>query len=64
MRWDLLQMEAPLFGGDKLYNSILAIILLIVGLALVMKAGKKIGWLFVAGAFVWGYLTFKDLLFM
>ncbi len=64
MTWQLLAMEAPLFGGDVLYNSLVALFLLLVGAGIWFRTGNRFGWVFMIGAVVWGYLTFKELLFM
>lgn len=49
-----------LAGSDGLlYPLIGAGILSIVGFALIMKAGNKIGWILVAGAVVWAYTTLQ-----
>jgi len=64
MAWYQWLLEAPLFGGDKLYNAICALVLLLVGAGIWFKTGNKFGWLFIAAAFIWAYLTFQDLLQM
>ena len=64
MNWELLAMEGPLFHGDILYNSICALVIFLVGSAIWFKSGNRVGWLFVAAAVIWTYLTFKELLFM
>ena len=62
--WDLMALQAPLFGGDRLYNSLLALGLFVAGAAILFKAGKMVGWLFIVAGLAWAYLTYKDLLFM
>jgi hypothetical protein len=64
MNWELLIMQAPLFGGDKLYNALLALMVFIAGVALLLKVGSKWGLLLIAAAAFWAFLTFKDLLYM
>ncbi len=44
-------------GSNLLYESIAVGIALLIGFLLVMKAGNKIGWLFVAAACVYGYVA-------
>ncbi len=62
--WFLTAMEAPLFGGDLLYNSIVAFVLLLVGSGIYFKTGNRLGWLFIAVALYWVYITFQELLGM
>ena len=61
MQWYMWLMDAPpLFGGDRLYNAIVAFVVLLVGAGIYFKTGNKLGWIFIAGALVWVYITFKD----
>lgn len=46
-------------GNDLLYNLLGAGIVAIVGFALIMKAGNKLGWLLVAGACLYGFVALK-----
>lgn len=46
-------------GGDLLYNLIGAGIVGIVGFAVIMKAGNKLGWVLVAGAAFYAYLALQ-----
>ncbi len=62
--WQLLVMEAPLFGGDVMYNALVAFFLLLVGAGIYFKTGNRFGWLFIAAAIFWAYLTFQELIGM
>jgi len=64
MEWYRMALEAPLFGGDRLYNSLLALGLFMAGAAIVFKAGKMFGWLLIIAGLVWAYLTFQELLYI
>jgi len=46
-------------GGDLLYNLLGAGIVAVIGFALIMKMGNKLGWLLVAGACVFAYISLK-----
>ncbi|MCX8036324.1 MAG: hypothetical protein N3D11_04550 [Candidatus Sumerlaeia bacterium] len=62
--WFLMAMEAPLFGGDMLYNAIVALVLFLVGAGIYFKTGNRFGWLFIAVAAYWTYITFQELIGM
>jgi hypothetical protein len=64
MPWKLLMMEAPMFGGDMLYNAIAALVVFLVGVGILMKTESKTGWIFIIAAIGWAYLTFKELINM
>jgi len=64
MDWLLMAMRVGPIFGERLYDAVGALIVFIVGMALVTKAGKWIGWLFVLAAAAWAYINFQDLLFM
>lgn len=46
-------------GGDLLYNLLGAGIVLIIGFALIMKAGNKLGWILVAAAAIYAWLALQ-----
>jgi len=64
MAWHEWILEAPLFGGDKTYNAVVALIVFLAGAGLYFKTGNRLGWLFIAVALIWAFLTYQDLLFM
>lgn len=53
------RIVASLGAGDPLYMLLGAGILAIIGFALVMKAGNKLGWLLVVGACAWAWVTLQ-----
>lgn len=64
MNWyRMLLMQGPIFG-ERVYDAIGALVVFIVGMALLLKARNKFGWVLAALAAVWAYFTFKDLIFM
>jgi hypothetical protein len=63
MTWHQLIMVGPIFD-DRLYDSIGALVVFLVGAGIWFKTGNRLGWLFVIAAFIWAYLTYKDLLSM
>jgi len=62
MWWELTIMAGPL--GDKVYDSIAALVIFLVGAGIWFRTGNRFGWLFMVAAAIWIYLTFQDLLFM
>lgn len=62
MDFTTLQKYLP-FGGDGLYNSLIALALLVGGLAILLKAGKKWGLIVSALGIGWAAVTFANLLF-
>ena len=47
---------------DIMYPMIGALVVLIIGFAIVMKGGSKYGWIFIAAAVVWAYMTMKPVM--
>jgi hypothetical protein len=58
-----MALPGPVFH-ERLYDAVGALIVFIVGIGILTKAGNRLGWLFVAAALGWAYLTFRDLIFM
>lgn len=58
----MTSMMALSAQGDILYSLIGALILVIIGFALVLKAGSKAGWLFIAGAAIWAYYSVQPII--
>ncbi len=46
-------------GNDLLYNLIGAGVVAVIGFALIMKLGNKLGWVLVAGACAFAYVSLK-----
>ena len=51
------------FGADGLYNSIIALVLFLFGLAILLKAGKMWGLIPLILGIAWLFVTFAHLVF-
>lgn len=60
---DLMVMAVGLIG-DRLYDTVCAGIVFLVGMGILFKTESKTGWLFVLAGLAWAFLTWKDMIFM
>jgi len=63
MWYEWIMQGGPVFG-DQLYDPVGALIVFLVGAAILFKTGNRIGWVFVGAALIWAFLTFRHLLEM
>jgi len=63
MAWYEWIMAGPVFH-DRLYDTVGALVVFLVGAFIWFQTGKKVGWLFVAAALIWAFLTYRDLIEM